>query len=343
MRETGNFRRFLDRLNPSTTSLRVSMLGPSGVGKTSMLATMYDQMERVVSNSDLQLTPNIEDAAELSEKVTALQRLFATDGLKPIMSEGIVGTADWRSFDFAVGRRGRKPTLKLEFVDYPGGWIENQADSKQRDWVVGLLRESDAILIPIDAPALMERKALWHGQRNRPDFVYNLIQMAFEELPSPRLVILAPIRCERYVQSAMGQDALRTQVIAGYEKLLSHLAFGRFQDLVTVVVTPIQTLGGIHFHGSPQNEYLPVFRKLQPDSRYSPADTEQPFRYVMRFALSLHSDHRQTGYFQMIRQLFRGDAELINASTQFAAGSKDGVDGFAVLQGERWLSMRGPN
>jgi hypothetical protein len=301
---------------------------------------MYDQMERVVAKSDLQLTPNVEDAAELDDKVVRLQRLFATDGLKPMMSEGIAGTADWRAFDFALGRRGRKPTLRLEFVDYPGGWIESVADQQQRDWVVGLLRESDAILVPIDAPALMERQGLWHRERNKPDFVHNLIQLAFEDLPSPRLVILAPIRCERYLQGGSMQEKLSGRVVQGYDKLLGHVGFGRLNELVTVVVAPIQTLGGIHFHGSAKEAYLPVFRKVQPDSQYAPLDTEQPLRYLIRFALRLHNDRRQAGYFQMMRQLFRGDTELLAASAEFARGCKENVDGFSVLQGRQWIDLQ---
>lgn len=334
------FRSFADRLNPATTSLRVSMLGPSGVGKTSMLATMYDQMERVIVGEDLQIAPSAEDADELDRKVAQLQRMFASDGLKPDMSAGIAGTGDWRAFDFSLGRRGKKPSLRLEFIDYPGGWIEDGAAPQQREMVRGLLRDSDAILIPIDTPALMERNGLWHRSRNRPDFIYNLLQLALEELPSPRLIILAPIRCERYVREGRAQSALVERVVQGYDKLLGHLAFGRLKDLVAVTVTPIQTVGGLEYHGSPKDRYMPVFRKIQPDAQYSPVDTEQPLRFVLRFALRMHKDRRDASYFRMMRQLLGSDKYLLDAASAFAQGCKVNRDGFVVIQGEEWLSMQ---
>jgi DNA invertase Pin-like site-specific DNA recombinase len=91
------------------------------------------------------------------------------------------------------GSTAKKATLNIQFVDYPGGWIEDSATEEERDFVIRLLRDSDAILIPIDAPALMERRGFWHRERNRPDFIFSLLQEAYEDLKSPRLVVLAPI------------------------------------------------------------------------------------------------------------------------------------------------------
>lgn len=337
-----DLRQFINRLNSATTSLRVSMLGPSGVGKTSMLASMWDQMEMVVSRSDLQLVPDADDAAELNEKILDLKRLFATNDLKPMMNAGIMGSSDWRAFDFALGRRGRKPSLRLEFIDYPGGWIEAGGASQQRGWVVDILRDSDAVLIPIDTPALMERKGLWHSERNLPDNVYNLIQLAFEDLGAPRLIILAPIRCERYVAHPELQETLRQRILDGYDKLLGHLSYGNLGELVAVVITPIQTLGGLEYHGSPMDRYLPIFRKNQPDAVYCPSDCEQPLRYVLRFAMRLHKDNRDAGYFRMIRQMFGDNKQLIAASEAFAGGCKEAQEGFTILQGSQWLNMRWP-
>jgi hypothetical protein len=334
---TNTLRNIRDRMN-SNTSLTVSMLGPSGVGKTSLLATMYDQMENVITRADLQVAPDVQDAQILDEQIVRLKRLFATDGLKFDPSNGIQGNVDWRSFKFGLGRRGRRAALQLQFVDYPGGWIENTNEQGRLTWVLNLLRDSDAILIPIDAPALMERDGLWHRERNRPDLIFNLIQSAYEDLRAPRLIILAPIRCELYLNDRDFVKEMSERVQVGYDKLLAHLGYGDLANLIAVVIAPVQTLGEIIFHGSPKNRYHPVFMKTQPDAQYSPQDSEQPLRYLLRFAMRLHRDNRQGGYFSLIRTMFQNDQFLINATQTFANGCK-ADDPFVVLQGHDWLDV----
>ena len=80
----------------------------------------------------------------------------------------------------------------------------------------------------------------------------------------------------------------------GYEKLLGHLSFGSLAQNVAVVITPIQTLGEIVFHKSPKNRYEPIFMKTQAHAKYNPRDSEQPLRYVLRYVMRLHRDHRQS-------------------------------------------------
>ncbi len=333
------FRAVMARVNPNQT-LRVSMLGPSGVGKTSMLATMYDQLENVITRADLQVRPKAEEFDILYDRVLSLKRLFATDGLIPDQTQGIQASVDWRAFDFLLGRRGKSPTLQLEFIDYPGGWIDRQAKAQERDWVLDLLRQSDAILIPIDAPALMEFNGRWHSERNRPELVTKFIELAYENLRSPRLVIMSPIRCERYLKDLDYEADMLEEAKKGYDRLLGHLGFGELKELIAVVVAPIQTLGEIVYHGSPKNRYFPHFMKTQPDAVYSPQDSEQPLRYLLRFAMRLHRDKRQSGYFALIRNMFRGDEHLIKAANDFAAGCKTSSP-FAVLQGQEWLDIAG--
>ncbi len=338
---TDKLRRIREKinLNPATT-LRVSMLGPSGVGKTSLLATMYDQFENVIRGADLEIKPDLQDAAILSHQVSKLQGLFATDGLK-LIDPGIQGNVDWRAFNFGLGQRGKRSTLQLQFVDYPGGWIESREGQTQVDWVLNLLRESDAILIPIDTPALMERDGQWHRERNRPDLISALIQQAYEELPSPRLVVLAPIRCELYLNDPDYVAIMLESVQVGYDRLLAHLGHGYLKELVSVVVAPVQTLGEIDFHGSPRSRYAPVFMKRHPDARYSPHDSEQPLRYLLRFAMRLHNDRRQGGIFSLMRNMFQNNQYLISATQSFANGCK-ASEPFAVLQGHDWLSFSRP-
>lgn len=47
--------------------VKITMLGPSGVGKTTLLTAMYEQFESNIGKTNLQLTPDEESSAILQE------------------------------------------------------------------------------------------------------------------------------------------------------------------------------------------------------------------------------------------------------------------------------------
>jgi hypothetical protein len=104
------------------------------------------------------------------------------------------------------------------------------------------------------------------------------------------------------------------------------------------VVAPVLTLGEIRFEGSPRDRYLPVFRKTQPNAQYSPVDTEQPLRYVLRFAMRLYKENRQSGLFGFFRRVFDVDKSLLTAAEDFADGCRADPP-FEVIQGHNWIGM----
>ena len=55
--------------------LKITMLGASGVGKTTLLTAMYEQFETNIGNTNLQLTPDDESAAILQDRLIELKSL----------------------------------------------------------------------------------------------------------------------------------------------------------------------------------------------------------------------------------------------------------------------------
>lgn len=325
-------------INPTST-LRIAMLGASGVGKTSLLATMYQQLEKEVRGADLMLTPDLKDMAMLDERVNELKSLFNSESFRVNPQGGLLGTEDRHTFTFGLGRHGKTPTVTLEFVDYPGEWIESQANQEHKKKVYKALESSHAILIPVDTPALIGYPHRWHDKRNKPQLVYDLLKMAYIDLKEPRLVIFSLLRCERYIRNPEARAVMAQKVQEGYSQLFRHLGYGDLSQWVAIVITPVQTLGEIVLEGIPKNDYRPVFVKTSENAQYSPQDNEQPLRYLLRFVMRLHQyNHQGGGYVDFIRKLFKDDNYLINASTEFARGCKE-TDGFAIIQGRKWLDL----
>jgi hypothetical protein len=316
--------------------LKVTMLGPSGVGKTSLLTAMYEQFERNIGQTNLQLTPDLESAALLQERLAELKTLpdsFETKGW-------MQSTEEHKSFIFEVGRKGAIPSLNLHFQDYPGEYLAAKSSREEKEKVEKFVRESAAVAIAIDTPALMEKNGQWHDTVNKPQQIANLFKRVYQELDTPRLVIFAPVRCEKYLQDEKSRAELVKQVQEGYARLLDLFRSESLLSKVVVIVTPVQTVGTVVFSRIETLDDKPlfIFRKTSHDAQYNPQDSEQPLRYLLRFLLRLHLDRRNLGLFNFIRDWLGLDNHLKDAVREFAKGCKN-TGAYAILQGQNWLNI----
>lgn len=313
--------------------LKVAMLGPRGVGKTSLLTAMYERFASSIGGIDLQLIPDDESSAILGERLIELKSL--PDNFEP--KGGIKMTEDPRPFIFELGRKGKSPSLKLNFCDYPGEYL---LSLEKKQFIKQLLVDSVAVLVAIDAPALMERKGRWNEMINRPQQVTEFFRKAYQELDSPRLVIFAPVRCEKYMQNERLSLDLVQRIKEDYKGLLDLFASEALLSNVAVVITPVQTLGSVIFSRVEMKNEEPhfLFHKIGHDARYSPKDSEQPLRYLLRFLLKIHLNNRSWGLFNFLRDIFGMDDHLINAVKSLSLGCKSS-GGFTVLQGESLLNL----
>lgn len=322
--------------------LKVTMLGATGVGKTTLLTAVYEQFQSNIGETDLQLTADEESSAILQERLADLKGLlddFETTG-------GIQGTEGepdtLKSFNFDLGRKGDEPSLKLQFQDYPGGYHAAKASPEKKQFVKDLLKECVAVLIAIDAPSIMEQNGVWHDRINRPQQMTDLFKNVYEKLDSPKLVILAPVKCEKYLQNEKSAQELLQKIKEGYANLIDFLNCENLRSKVAVVVTPVQTVGSVVFSRVERKNNTPCFyfRKISHDAKYSPQDSEQPLRYLLRFMLKMHFDKKvqSWGILSFIRDWLGVDEYLKSAISTFASGCKTN-NGFAVIQGESLLKI----
>lgn len=238
---------------------------------------------------------------------------------------------------------GGYPIAYYQYLcDYPGGYHEAKASPEEKKFIKELLRESVAVIIAIDAPALMEdKKGILHEKINRPQQIKNLFNAAYQDIDSPRLVILAPIKCEKYLKNEETAKELSEQVRKGYDNLFNHFNSEKLNPWIVSVITPVQTVGSVVFSriefDTQSNPHF-FFRKVRHDAKYSPKDSEQPLRYLLRFLLKLHLDSRSWGLFNFLRDWLGIDTYLKKAVDEFARGCKTN-GGFAVLKGEKWLNI----
>ena len=337
-----------------------TMLGASGVGKTTLLTSMYEQLEEISQEVNLKLEADTETEGLLNENLEKLKSL--ADELKAEeRKKGISGTSapagpeSLPKFTFNINEAGSKTKLRLLFRDYPGGYV-SPTDPVGRDFVKKLLRESAAVIIAIDTPAMVEptvikgekwqikgSSGMWHEARNKPNDILKIFEDAYYNLNEPKLVILAPVKCETYVQSEESANQLLGCIKEKYAPLLEFLENRSRAENIAVVTAPVQTVGCMFFSRitieSDNTRFW--FRKRNTDAIYAPKDNDHLLRYFFSFLFKVHNDKKlveRSEILFFIRQLVKHNTVFHKAVKEFAKNRKT-TGGFAILQGEHLLNI----
>lgn len=250
--------------DPAPVPFRISLLGPSGVGKTSLVTAMLAESQKILAGSGAAMRPvgrRTSDAIarnqfQLEEYLLAGQ--FTADRFR------LQGTRE--AFTFTLGFDLRTPGsgISIELLDFPGGWLSarrTRADygplwRETRDFIVS----STILLMPVDATMLME--ASTSEQRSAVRRLLAIEDMAEitrewatarrERSAEPALAVFCPLKCETYFSDNGGtRDAsalLRTKVEEVYRDVIG--AIEAVEPKASILYAPIDTLGCVELVGA---------------------------------------------------------------------------------------------
>lgn len=249
-------------------------------------------------------------------------------------------------YRFSLGQKNKKPKVQLVLRDYPG---EQLVDNSRE--VINRIRDCAVTLITIDTPALMlegSKSFAWsyHNERNQfenkksgTNNIASIFQEAYKGIKDKKLVILAPVKCEKWMKDSESANQLLDRIKAGYSNLLTLLASDELKENVAVVVTPVETLGNIVYaYMDNQETYSPQFMKRSISSTYDPRYSDQPLRYMLRFVLKRFLENPGFWF-----DWFGDDKPFLHAINDFAKGCKSDpslgiqTNGFTVVQGSQLL------
>lgn len=322
---------------------KITMLGPSGVGKTSLLTAMYEKFEDTAGKLQMTINPDSDTQIQIQKCLTNLKSLTKkSNNIKIQPGQGVKGSIEPFSFYFDLCISGNPSSLRLHFQDYPGGWIASNPEKLGQ--VTDFVRESVAVLIPIDATAMMEKNSQYHTLINQPGIVTNVIKKAYTNLDSPRLVILAPIKCEKYLRGEGEQQRERVKQLSEcldreYQRIIQFLKAESLFSKVAVVKIPIQTVGNVILSTiEEEEEEYPVFyfRRTGINAKYEPKDSEQPIKYLLQFILKLHQE-RGHPFVKKIRRWLKLDKPFQEAASKFARETIS--PNSEIVQGHKWLDI----
>lgn len=232
--------------------MKVGVVGPSGIGKTSILAALLQEARDVLEGTDVQIAPNGDTRQRVDELVRRLRGHIRSRNFSP--DHGIQPSND--AFTFLVDLTTpalRDGGVRMEMLDYPGGWLSNP-DRPGNAWprVEAFLSDSDVLLIPIAAGLLME----WRTDRQdatvaeylRVEEVERVVEFwakARKKTGNSGALLLLPVRCEAYLNDNGGTRnkyaELEAKVLERYEPVTQRAIAEN--PLTEVVYCPVDTMG----------------------------------------------------------------------------------------------------
>ncbi len=251
-----------------TFQYRLAMVGPTAVGKTSLIASILREAQTLLAGTGV----SIEAGDDQTQKRINLlkQELTASLMAGEFNPQQIKTTESSNKYllDMKVVRG--KTKLRLGFLDYPGTWIASEKPKKSvvatewekcKEW----MEESAVLIVPIDATLVMESKttndlADAHSTLETEltaGVVRSWVQSKTQKR-EPGLLILAPVKCESYFNDNGGIKDRSEELFEKVNKFYSEL-----------IESVREELAGAKQNSDSSDKSIPIDVSIQ----YYPVDT----------------------------------------------------------------------
>jgi len=262
----------------------ITLLGGRGVGKTSLLATLYGQFEYYLAQGfNLQLTLDQRTHHLLTDKLGQLQSAVEDEIVQGILT----GDTDRKSYHLLLGLPLKQPELRLILQDYPGGWLKQVERIPE---VIHFLQNSSVILWVVDTAALMVRGSKQESYStliNQPLNVKNIFVHALSNhlAHDKKLVLFVPVKSESWTDEIQGAAEVCKQIEQDYAPILNLIRTADgYGKRFTVAIAPVHTLGGVRFDRLETREnsqpYF-IYKRLNGVHSYAPRYGDMLLMYCL--------------------------------------------------------------
>lgn len=299
-------------------TITMMMLGARRVGKTTLLATMYRELQNMHTKSPFGFGANPDTAVDLQNAYQKIEYLLNDWDASSNVESLLPGTEDTiLERQFFVSFQGKKE-FDFSFYDYAGGLLnkketENQNVSAFR----ALLQKAIVIINIVDGAALVKGSPFYSERVNQPLLMSELLKKALDD-EQKHLVLFVITKCEAWMKNEEGRNTLQ-KAFEEKHKLVLDVIENRPSNNVVAVLMPVKTLGCVEFsevknYKVPGSEEV-VFTK-KANLQFKPQGIDQPLRYALAFALAQKDGTR--GFFDTFVRFVTGEnAAFQNALNKF--------------------------
>lgn len=296
--------------------VNILMMGGKRCGKTTVLASMYSEINKALSGTTLRLEVDAQTQLDLERaKSFIVQKM---DDFKVPLTRVEVDdnpTSGLKTYTFRlVSDNSRIP---FQIHDIPGEWL---TDGHQNQ-VKALVKDCQVIIIAIDTPYLFSKMTgkgygIYHEEYNKPMEIANFFKNSLSvENIEDRMILFVPIKCERYyhltntpklnVYQRNYMQEIIDAIGCGYRDLLMYLrSTPALVNNCTLAITPILSAGGIDFVRFRRDEETGKMISLYQEPEflheyeqgYSPKFCEQPMIYALIYILMREASQPKRGF-----------------------------------------------
>ena len=132
---------------------RIGLVGPSRVGKTSLITALLRDSQRLLQGTPVSLRPR---GTATEKRIAQHRRELDGSLLAGEFTPGALrGTEEPFRFQLLLDSGVRGAGIRLELLDYPGGWLDpaTRPHDRDRDWQAcqRFLQQCSVLLVPVDA------------------------------------------------------------------------------------------------------------------------------------------------------------------------------------------------
>lgn len=234
---------------------KIGILGPTRVGKTSLIASILNDSQRLLQGTPVSMRPH---GTKTDRRVAQHHKELSGSIRAGEFHPGAVsGTEESFKYELSLDPGSDTEGIRLCLLDYPGGWINSTRRPEEREveWVEcqQWMKDSSVLIVPVESAVMMEADSARH--RRAVPFILNTYEVEqvtrlwakdrAKRPHEPALLIFCPVKCESYFADNGGlNDASLTLFHAfedNYRDVLKAVKGEAPQ--VKIIYAPVDTVG----------------------------------------------------------------------------------------------------
>lgn len=240
--------------------LKVIMMGGRRCGKTSALASLFEEMKNgqvkdyfTVSDRTVLEPKGFETQESLNDKTLELQNMLeANKGNSNIFLVDQRPTNNFWRYTLHLQIPGQKKEMDIEFRDSAGEFFEASGIHAQE--TEEYIKDCDVFVIVVDTPYLMgetdeSTKELCTSSinlgTNRVQDIQNfLTHIDNKDGKDAKMVVFVPLKCEKWAKEPNGLNKVTARIKEVYGTHIKNLSA---YEKMNISIIPMQTAGNIVF------------------------------------------------------------------------------------------------